>query len=799
MITVVAIKVLYWVTFLYVNNVALIVFSYEKNYQLRPIRFLEKYIQYPTKALYRTQLRRIINLTGCQIPNHGTEDYYQLVCVLFKPWHSYKDLNQYHTTWEQVFHHNDIFNKYHIYLHHWNILNECYDEKDDIYKQRQLLLNSMKDDYNPSYDINELLPDIMEGNAVNNFLGQKLQEQQIYNLMQSKLSDALDQIGYSRRVIIDAHITNLPKLCLSEEMNSKFWETNFAKNKLNSSKFTISCGKKKNIVKARPLANSASIIQPLTESISFNSLLDAQSVITKILAKMSDQNQPLYNDQIRAITLLVYAHMSPGMKPLLMMLNGIAGSGKSTVLKAFQYALEELEHHDQILVMAFTGTAAANVDGVTFNSVFGSLTRNAQPDKIKLKERIRNVTWLFFDEWSMISTRQLYKISELLCDVCNNQRPFGGMNVVLAGDPAQLPPNYQNGSALYRRFDLKFATHKDGRGDDVKGHFIRKQFTVVVQLRQSMRTEKSWYKAINQARYASCDADSIKTIKSVLMSEPCNIIDITNPMFSFQSIITPRCKFRDNVNIVMSRKFDITFNRKSILFYSLDKLQVGTMTSSFQEMLWKLNDDDTENHPGRLSLSVHKPVTIKYNYDTAHGITNSAEGTVHSWDGYEKNGRNYLNVLYIKLTGKGHDKKYHDLLPIGVVPLTPITRNFVVKIQKKSVIVRRTQIAAILNFAITDYGSQGKSRPWNIFSVTDCTDHFHFYVMASRSTQLKQTAILGKMNWKAITQNPDIDYIKFLMVMEILDYTTEYCYNNPDDTLVSNCYTDDDSLKVIEF
>ena len=71
--------------------------------------------------------------------------------------------------------------------------------------------------------------------------------------------------------------------------------------------------------------------------------------------------------------------------------------------------------------------------------------------------------------------------------------------------------------------------------------------------------------------------------------------------------------------------------------------------------------------------------------------------------------------------------------------------------------------------------------------------------MASRSTQLKQTAILGKMNWKAITQNPDIDYIKFLMVMEILDYTTEYCYNNPDDTLFSNCYTDDDILKVIEF
>ena len=124
-------------------------------------------------------------------------------------------------------------------------------------------------------------------------------------------------------------------------------------------------------------------------------------------------------------------------------------------------------------------------------------------------------------------------------------------------------------------------------------------------------------------------------------------------------------------------------------------------------------------------------------------------------------------------------------------------RNFTIKIKKKLVTVRRTQVAAILNFAITDYGSQGKSRPWNIFSVADCTDHFHFYVMASRSTQLQQTSILGKLNWKIITENPDIDYIKFLMVMEVLDFATEHCYNHPDDPLFSNCSTDDDILKVI--
>ena len=105
-------------------------------------------------------------------------------------------------------------------------------------------------------------------------------------------------------------------------------------------------------------------------------------------------------------------------------------------------------------------------------------------------------------------------------------------------------------------------------------------------------------------------------------------------------------------------------------------------------------------------------------------------------------------------------------------------------------------MAAILNFSITDYGSQGKDKPWNIFSVTDCTDHFHFYVMASRSTHHLQTAIIGNMDWDIVTKKPDIEYIKFLMVLEILDFATEYSFNHPDDSLFAHCETDDDILKV---
>ena len=156
-----------------------------------------------------------------------------------------------------------------------------------------------------------------------------------------------------------------------------------------------------------------------------------------------------------------------------------------------------------------------------------------------------------------------------------------------------------------------------------------------------------------------------------------------------------------------------------------------------------------------------------------------------------------MDVLYVQLKGNGSEQQYHPELPTGVVPLVPMTRTIKVKIKAKVITVIRKQVAAILNFAITEYGSQGKDKPWNIFSVQNCTDHFHFYVMASRSTHHLQTAILGEINWDILTNKPDIEYIKFLMVLEVLDFATDYCFNNPNDELFSNCDTDDDVLKVI--
>ena len=181
------------------------VYSYGQNYQERPIRFKKSYPKYGIEAIFKTTERLVINLTGGKLPQHGTEDYYQLVCVLFIPWRNYSHFNH-ASTWENLYHTANIYQKHGIYLRHWNMLNECYDERDDVHKQRLLLLKTMKDDFNPSQDISILLADVLDGDSVESILGSKQLEQQLHKLSQNEIQESLDSIGYCKLTNKDNHI-----------------------------------------------------------------------------------------------------------------------------------------------------------------------------------------------------------------------------------------------------------------------------------------------------------------------------------------------------------------------------------------------------------------------------------------------------------------------------------------------------------------------------------------------------------------------------------------------------------------
>jgi PIF1-like helicase len=110
-------------------------------------------------------------------------------------------------------------------------------------------------------------------------------------------------------------------------------------------------------------------------------------------------------------------------------------------LKLFRsFFLLRKEAH-RFIIVAPTGSAAALLGGSTYHSMFGINDFNSKTQQSQIIAKLAGVEYVFFDEVSMLSARDLYRISNQLSQILNTpEESFGGLNMVFAGDFAQLPP-----------------------------------------------------------------------------------------------------------------------------------------------------------------------------------------------------------------------------------------------------------------------------------------------------------------------------------------------------------------------
>ncbi len=130
---------------------------------------------------------------------------------------------------------------------------------------------------------------------------------------------------------------------------------------------------------------------------------------------------------------------------------GRAGTGKSTLLQLFRKTTSK-KH----VVLAPTGVAALNVKGQTIHSFFNFPPRLFDPGQIKTgknKRLIKELEIIIIDEISMVRADLMDAIDYILRVLRNNQKPFGGIQMVVFGDLFQLPPvvNQETNDWLKRR------------------------------------------------------------------------------------------------------------------------------------------------------------------------------------------------------------------------------------------------------------------------------------------------------------------------------------------------------------
>jgi energy-coupling factor transporter ATP-binding protein EcfA2 len=119
---------------------------------------------------------------------------------------------------------------------------------------------------------------------------------------------------------------------------------------------------------------------------------------------------------------------------------GRAGTGKSTLLQYLAWNTSK-----QIAVCAPTGVAALNVEGQTIHSLFKlpiGLIASGDIDQTDATRKILNaIDTLVIDEISMVNADLMDGIDRSLRQARNRRaEPFGGVQIVMFGDPYQLAP-----------------------------------------------------------------------------------------------------------------------------------------------------------------------------------------------------------------------------------------------------------------------------------------------------------------------------------------------------------------------
>lgn len=105
-----------------------------------------------------------------------------------------------------------------------------------------------------------------------------------------------------------------------------------------------------------------------------------------------------------------------------LIVQGGAGAGKSSVIHVVVQLVERFLrqsgdnlYNPYVLPLAFTGTAAANIDGMTLHSAFNSPFSNdflSLPDKLRDRKRdlLKLLKVIIIDKFSMIKADMLYQI-----------------------------------------------------------------------------------------------------------------------------------------------------------------------------------------------------------------------------------------------------------------------------------------------------------------------------------------------------------------------------------------------------
>ena len=766
---------------------------------------------------------RIPNFIGNTLPRHdqGDREYYcSTMLALFKPWRSGLDLRHHSESWDEAFLSHEFSARHLEVMKNMNIRYECLDARDDFHAQMKKSSTAMPSWAESTTQIFEDFDQMGIDDAIN--IPIVLDELSISPIKGKSERARTQLMSDIRRMLVSLGWTNQNADLLPEYLNLRpdpvpprtpaLWKATVSQ-KCAEILEERACHLPANVNPGVTLVSSCSFVPNNVRVVNKDYL--SRSYFSKewqqTTENVSEQFQ-LNKEQDRAFRIVANHACSTDSDQLKMNIAGMAGTGKTQVLKALVQLFKLRKESHRFIIVAPTGSAAALLQGSTYHSVFGINSDSKQISGIQLaqvKERLEGVHYVFLDEVSMLSCHDMYLISSRLARIMNNHdAPFGGLNFIFAGDFAQLPPviGHEHASLYSRSVGIKATSLRDQEA--AIGKALWHQVTVVVILRQNMRQrtqsieDAQFRESLTNMRYKACTPSDITFLKTRISSELPGRTNVNKKEFRNVSIITNLNSQKDEINRLGSLRFAAETGQVLTHQFSIDSVaskepvedqrrkkytagrkrsvKHGLIPVAIQHALWEQPTcANTKLIPGMLSICVGMPVMIRNNAATEMGITKGQEAIVHAWDSHKiADGRDVLDTLFVELSNPPFPVKL-DGLPLNVIPLTRTSVTTCCRLpDDSSLTVSRSQVEALPNFAMTDYASQGKTRPYNVVDLSQARSHQSYYTALSRSATAAGTLILNGIHPSKITGGASGALRQEFRELELLDDITTLNFND---------------------
>ncbi|KAK0222357.1 hypothetical protein IW262DRAFT_1448329 [Armillaria fumosa] len=335
----------------------------------------------------------------------------------------------------------------------------------------------------------------------------------------------------------------------------------------------------------------------------------------------------------------------------------------------------------------------------------------------------------------MLSCSDLYRISSRLSVILNKPDvPFRGMNMIFAGDFAQLPPVMGGeSSSLYGSCDGLFASSKRSQ-EMAMGKAIWHQVNTVSQTPQ----DEKFRTALVNLRYKAATKEDIDFLQSRVVAKHGGP-QLTDPEFHNVSIIT------DEYNRLGAMRFAEETGQE---LYS-DRIPRGRgarsniqgISSRLRQTLWAaLPSANDKQIPPVLMLCQGMPVMIRTNSATELCITKGQEGTVYVWSSsIGLHGKPVLDIVFVQLINPPSNIHVDDLPP-NIIPVVHTSKTVVCTLPDDTTVkVSCTQVEITTNFDMTDFASQ--------VNLNNCRSHQSYYTALSHAATADGTLILPAIGY----------------------------------------------------